>query len=167
MRDIDTGMTPEQAADLAALTAGAAEPVQDAAQQQAQQAANEPQPPSAAALQIAAMAVGMLRPLLCYAVPSLKNAPDELWAPIPEGLGAVLDQYGASAEWMSTPWARLAISITPLAAFAAVEAMAAAKEKPTKTLTAPNEAAMMAAPVTDGAPAVPGAKTVTFGAVAA
>lgn len=155
-------MEPEQAADLAALAAAAqGDPAAAPDAQQAQQTSNEPQPPSAAALQIAAMAVGILRPLAAYAVPSLKNAPDELWAPVPEGLAAVLDHYGASAEWMQSPWARLGLSLTPLLAFAAVESMKEAKQKPkAETITA---SVAPPPPAPDAAPADTPAYTVSFG----
>lgn len=148
-----TNMNAEQAADLAALQSAANEATAPPAPGADQaQATTEPQPPSAAALQVAALAVGMLRPIVAYAVPSLRSAPDELWAPVPEGVAAVLDHYGMQAEWMQGPWARLAFSLAPLAAFAAVEAM---KDKP--------KPEPLAAPV-PGAPAEPGAKTVTIGA---
>lgn len=146
----------EQAADLAALQAGA-NPAQAAQAGPAvvDEAPTEQKPPSAQAMALAGMAVGMLRPLIVYAVPSLREAPDELWAPIPEGLAAVADQYGVAAEWMQSPWARLAFACAPLAAFGAMQAMS--KPKP--------EAQALPAPPAPGAPAEPGSKTVTFGTV--
>lgn len=121
------GLADEQQADLAALEAAAAGqqagpvPVEQQAQAQA---------PSLAAVQMAGMAVGMLRPLICYAVPALRTAPAELWEPVPEGVAAVLEHYGASAEWMQSPWARLAISLAPLAAFAAMQAISQPEPAP-------------------------------------
>lgn len=157
--DTSMGAAAEQAADLAALQAAAAgaEPAPGTvAEAEAQAVA----PPSAAAMQMAAMAVGILKPIICFAVPSLREAPGELWEPIPEGVAAVMDHYGASAEWMQSPWARLGLSVAPLCAFAAVQAMKEPK---------PKEAA-------EGAPlqleakapdVVAGARAVTFGAPAA
>lgn len=159
---IDTG-NAEQAAELAALTAAANEgaPGQPAAAEPEQQG---PQPPSAAALQVAGMAVGMLRPLLAYALPALRTAPEELWEPIPEGVAVVLDHYGMEAEWMQSPWARLGFAVAPLAAFAAIEAMKQPpKAEAAQTIAGPDLSAP--APATDtgskaviiGAPIVEGA----------
>lgn len=150
----------EQAADLAALQAAAAGTEAAAGAEKASEVVegDELPPPSAAALQMAAMAVGMLRPLVCFAVPTLRGAPDALWEPIPEGVAAVMDHYGASAEWMRSPWARLGFSLAPLAAFAAVEAM---KEKPKPKEGQPIALEAKAPDV------VVGQKTVTFGAPAA
>lgn len=149
-----TAVADEQAADLAKLQAqvqGEA-PAAGQVQAQAQDDGGELPPPSPAAMQIAGMAVGMLKPIVCFAVPVLREAPDELWQPVPEGVAAVLDEYGASAEWMRSPWARLGMSLMPLIAFAAVSAMNKPKE--------PEPMALEAAP-----PAEPvGQKTVTFGA---
>lgn len=153
--ETNTPPAAEQAADLAALTAAATEgsgaPVATTDQAQA-----GPQPPSASAIQLATMAVGMLRPLLGFAVPALRNAPDELWQPIPEGVAGVLDHYGMQAEWLESPWARLAFAMAPLAAYAALETM---KEKP-------KEPERIAGPdLTAAPPAQPvGQKTVTMGA---
>lgn len=150
-----TEVAAEQAADLAALQAAAAgaAPAPGGAVVEAD---TGPQPPSAAALQMAGVAVGMLRPIVTYAVPSLRGAPDELWAPVPEGVAAVMDHYGASAEWMQSPWARLAFSLAPLVAFAAVSAM---NEKP--KAEAAGEVAPQAA--ADQAPAENLSKTVQIG----
>lgn len=145
----------EQAADLAALQgmAAAGEPAAPGQPEQADQPAI--QPPSAAAMQMAALAVGILRPIVCYVVPSLRTAPDELWEPIPEGVAAVMDHYGASAEWMQSPWARLGFSLAPLAAFAAMDAMSKPKE--------PERVGIKA----EAPPAPQAPKTVTFGAAEA
>lgn len=147
----------EQAADLAALQAGAngAQAAQ-AGPAVVEEGGDEIKPPSAQAMALAGMAVGMLRPLIVYAVPSLREAPDELWAPVPEGVAAVMDEYGAAAEWMRSPWARLAFACAPLAAFGAMQAM---KEKPKP------QAQALPPPPAPGAPAEPGSKTVTFGTV--
>lgn len=149
------GAASEQAADLAALQAAAAGAPPAPGAQPEQAEAGTIQPPSAAALQMAAMAVGMLRPIVCFAVPSLRAAPDELWQPIPEGVAAVMDHYGASAEWMQSPWARLGFSLAPLAAFAAMDAMSKPKEAPRVGMTA------------EAPPAPETPKTVTFGAATA
>lgn len=142
----------EQAADLAALTAAAGEgtPLDNSVQPQA------PQPPSASAIQLASMAVAMLRPLIGFAVPVLRNAPDELWEPIPEGVAGVLDHYGMQPEWLESPWAKLAFAMAPLAAFAALETM---KEKP-------KEPERIAGPDLTAAPPAEavGQKTVIMGA---
>lgn len=154
----DTSMAAEaeQAADLAALQAAAAgaEPAPGAVAA-AEGEAQALQPPSAAAMQMAAMVVGMARPIVCFAVPSLRDAPGELWQPVPEGIACVMDHYGASAEWMQSPWARLGMSLMPLVAFAAVQAM---KEPPKKDEGEPLKLAATAPDV------VAGQKTVTFGA---
>lgn len=145
----------EQAADLAALQGMAAAGEQAAPGQPEQAEQQAIQPPSAAAMQMAAMAVGILRPIICFAVPSLRTAPDELWQPIPEGVAAVMDHYGASAEWMQSPWARLGISLAPLAAYAAMDAMSKPKEPARVGLSA------------EAPPAPAQSREVTFGAPAA
>ncbi len=157
MSEADT-TTSEQAADFAALQAAAAEntgPVSVEAPGQPQDTG--PQPPSAAALQIAAMVVGIVRPIAAYAVPSLREAPDALWEPIPEGVAAVLDHYGADAEWLQSPWARLAFSLAPLAAFAAMKSMEEKPKAKPQSIEGPN---LTAAPPTEAA----GSKSVTIGA---
>ena len=154
-----TAINTEQAADLAALQAGAAEQQPPGAAQpsQAEQAPQEQAPPSAAALQMAAMAVGMVRPLISYAVASLRDAPDQLWEPIPEGLARLMDHYGASADWMQNPWAQFGISVTPLVAYAAIKGM---EEKPK-----PQQQQLQGPDLSAKPPAEPvGQKTVTFGA---
>ena len=156
-----TNVNAEQAADLAALQAAASD--QQAAQQATQpeqQQAQELAPPSAAALQMAGMAVGMVRPLISYVIKSLQDAPEQLWEPIPEGLARLMDHYGASAEWMQNPWAQFGISVTPLVAYAAIKGMED-KPKTAAQLTGPGPD-LSATP-----PAEPvGQKTVTFGAPA-
>lgn len=157
----DTSMAAavdEQAADLAALQAAAGGAPGPQGGAVAEQQAEGPPPPSAAAMQMAAMAVGIMKPIICFAVPSLREAPSELWEPIPEGVAAVMDHYGASAEWMNSPWARLGLSLAPLACFAAVEAM---KDKPKAEPQA--QAISLEAKAPD---VVAGSKTVTFGAPA-
>lgn len=157
MSDQDS-TSAEQAADLAALTSAAAEGAPQALEQAPGQAqSNEPQPPSAAAMQIAAMLVGIVRPIAIYAVPGLREAPAELWEPVPEGVAGVLDLYGANAEWMQSPWARLAFSLAPLAAFAAVKAM---DEKPKAKPQSIEGTDLSAQAQTQAA----GSKTVTIGA---
>lgn len=110
---------------------------------------------------MAALAVGILRPVVCYAVPSLRGAPDELWEPIPGGVAGILEKYGVGIEAMQSPWARLALACAPLAAFAAVEAM----KSPPKPEAEPLPEI---APEKAGAPLeVVGQKSVTFGNVPA
>lgn len=150
-------LAAEQAADLAALQAAAAPPAPQGPRGdylEPGERMDEVLPPSAAAMAMAATIVGVCRPLAAYAMPALRGAPDELWEPVPEGVAAVLDHAGASAEWMRSPWARLAMSLVPLVAYAAAAAM---QEKPREALEA--------APA-PGAPAEPGAATVSFGTVA-
>jgi hypothetical protein len=133
-RDIEgqaPGASAEQAADLAALTAAAGGGEGGQVQADEQEAGQIPQP-SEAAMQVAALAVGILRPVLAYAVPALRTAPDALWEPVPGGVAGILDHYGIGVEALQSPWARLALACAPLAAFAAVEAM---KEPPKKEPT--------------------------------
>lgn len=146
----------EQRADLAALTAAAGQAEQGAQQQQVQEQADAPMPqPTAAALAAAAMLVSMGRPLVEFAVPALRGAPEELWMPVPEGIAAVVDHYGGGAEWMRHPLARLGMALAPLAAYGAAMSMQGKGKSEPQALAAPQP----------GAPAVPGAKTVTIGAV--
>lgn len=158
-------MSAEQAADLAALQQSAADappPPGQAAPGEAGQDA-EPAPPSAGSLQAAAMLVGILRPLLGFALKSLKDAPDELWEPLPAGVAGVLDHYSVDgAEWLRNPWVRLAFCGAPLAAYVVAQEMA---NKPAQAaIAAPGHGEHLAAP----APAeAPGASTVTIGAVQA
>lgn len=144
----------EQAADLAALkaAAGPAPGAPGAPAAVAQEESNEPAPPSAEAMALAGMAVGILKPLVCFAVPVLKDAPAELWQPIPEGVAAVVDHYGGGPAWMNSPWARLGFSLMPLVGYAAVQAMNKPKEPEPMALEAPPPAEAV------------GQKTVTFGA---
>jgi len=140
----------EQAADLAALTAAAqGEAPAPGAQADKPQ---EIQPPTEASMALAGMLVGMAKPIICYAVPSLKKAPAELWMPIPEGVAAVLDHYDmGESEFMRNPWARLAFSLAPLAAFAAINAEP--EEKPEqKAIEAPPKEQAGSKTVTIGAP---------------
>lgn len=145
--------TSEQAADLAALQAMAGPEPGQGAPTEAEPA--PPAGPSAQALQLAALAVSIARPLICYAVPALRTAPEALWEPVPQGVAGVLDHYDLSAN-LDNPWVGLALSCAPLAAFAAMEAI---KEKPkAEASTTPG----LSAPPPPPAP--PTSKTVTFGA---
>ena len=160
MRDDDeTGddIASEQRADLAALEAAAGQAGQGGPQPvQVQEQAQEPiQPPSTAAMAAATMLVGIVRPLVDYAVPALRGAPDELWMPVPEGVAAVVDHYGGGAEWMRHPLARLGMALAPLAAYGAAMSIKDKGKRPPEAL----------APPEPGAPALPGAKTVTMGTV--
>lgn len=157
MSDETTKKAPpnaEQLADLAALQAAANGADQALPPGQAIQAT--PQAPSASALQLAAMAVQVIKPIASVALPSLRGAPEELWAPIPEGLAAILDHYGWNRpDLLESPWAKLALSLAPLAAYAAMESM-----KDDKPKGKPRAAA-----IAEAAPADAGQKTVTVGAV--
>jgi hypothetical protein len=157
-------MPSEQAADLAAIKAAASEqpaPAGQVEQGEAGQGA-EPAPPSAGSVQAATMLVGILRPLLGFALKSLKDAPDELWEPLPAGVAGVLDHYSVDgAEWLRNPWVRLAFCGAPLAAYVVAEEM---KAKPAPAIAAPGQGQHLAAPAPTEAP---GARTVTIGAVQA
>jgi hypothetical protein len=146
--------TDEQAADLAALQAMAAPDAPAAALQVQEQA---PPGPSVQSLQLAALAVSIIRPLASYAVPALRTAPDALWEPIPQGLAGVLDHYDLG-EHINNPWIGLALASAPLAAYAVMES---AKAKPQDKPTDPGPGPDLSAPVPTEAP---GQKTVTFAA---
>lgn len=165
-RDIEQaqpGASAEQAADLAALQAAAA-PAPGAPGAPGEQPAEQQGPgePSAQAMQVAALAVGILRPVIAYAVPSLRAAPSELWEPIPAGVAGILDHYGVGMEVLANPWARLALACAPLAAFAAVEAMKEPPPKPEPGQGASDVLELAGKPTEAPAPA--GQNTVTFGA---
>jgi len=116
--------TDEQAADLAALQARARPPEQA---QEVQGGAAAPQGPSQQALQLAALAVAIIKPLACYALPALAKAPAELWEPIPQGLAGVIDHYDLG-DHISNPWFGLALASAPLAAYALMETAKEAQE---------------------------------------
>lgn len=164
-RDIEGQGTSsaEQAADLAALRAAAAPVTAPGAPGAAVDSENPVQQgPSAAALQVAELAVGMLRPVICFAVPSLREAPGELWAPIPAGVAGILDHYEIGMEALNNPWARLAMACAPLGAFAAVQAMKA----PPKPDPTDSEKVLDLAVSKSSETETVGQKTVTFGAPA-
>ncbi len=157
-QEIERAIDAEQASDLAALQLAAGEG------QGAPQALAEPEPersgPSEKSLHVAALIVGIVRPIAGYAMPSLREAPDALWEPIPQGVAGLLDHYDLS-EHIDNPWAGLAMACAPLAAFAAMEAI---KNKPQEAK--PKEPGQLAAPAQVPSE-TPGQKTVTFGAPAA
>jgi len=154
-QEIETHLgTDEQAADLAALQAMAAPEAQAG---QLQPVAEVPTGPSVQSLQLAALAVSIIRPLAAYAVPALRTAPDALWEPIPQGLAGVLDHYDLS-EQINNPWIGLALASAPLAAYAFMES---AKAKPQDKPAAHGAGPDLSAPVPTEAP---GQKTVTFAA---
>lgn len=145
--------TDEQNADLAALKAMAA-PEAPAGQLPA--VADVPTGPSVQSLQLAALAVSIIRPLAAYAVPALRTAPDALWEPIPQGLAGVIDHYDLG-EHINNPWVGLALASAPLAAYAVMES---AKAKPQdKPATDPGSGPDLSAPLPTEAA---GSKTVTF-----
>lgn len=154
------GVSPEQAADLAAIRAGVAgEAIADPV---GEGAAVEQAGPSADAMGAAALVVGIAQPILCATVKGLKDAPGELWGPVTESMAGLLDHYGIAAE-ISNPWARFGIACAPLAGFALMARMEADKDKPktdSDTLAPPKLEAT-------AAQQAPGANTVQFGAVQA
>lgn len=162
--DTDTAqaMSAEQAADFAALQAGAtgAPPVPGTEQLQQEQGQGQPSPQ---AMQAAGMLVGMiLRPLGSAISPGLREAPDELWEPPVEGFAGLLDLYGI-ADKIGGPWTTFAMSMAPLAGIVVIERMQAAEKPKAQALTdqsGPN----LEAPQPQ---AVASSKTVTFGGVAA
>lgn len=125
--DTDTGtekpadISAEQAADLAALEASVAGPAAPVVAHQVQD--QGPQPPSAQAMGVAVMAMGALRPLLCHLVKGLDTAPDELWVPVTESTAGLLDHYGLARPELQGPWAKLGMSIVPLAGMVALSRM--------------------------------------------
>lgn len=153
-------MSAEQAADLAAIQASAAG---EAVQPGQEVATQGPPPPSAQAMGAAGLFVGIAMPILCATVRGLREAPQELWEPVTEGVAGLLDHYGLASEALNGPWARFAFSVAPLAGFVVIAQMKAEADKPrteAQTLTGPD--------LTAKAPAGPvGANTVTFGAPAA
>ncbi len=154
------GVSPEQAADLAAIRAGVAgEAIADPVGEAGELA---PAGPSADAMGAAALVVGIAQPILCATVKGLQDAPGELWGPVTESLAGLMDHYGIAAE-ISNPWARFGIACAPLAGFALMARMQEEENKP-KT-----DADNLAAPKLEAAAAqqAPGANTVSFGAVRA
>lgn len=114
-------ISAEQAADWAALQAGAAGAVTAPASQA--QAEQGPPPPTAQAMGVAAMVIGAARPLLCHVVKGLDSAPDELWGPVTESTAGLLDHYGLARPELQGPWAKLAMSVLPLAGLVAIHRM--------------------------------------------
>lgn len=150
--------TDEQAADLAALQARASPPGQPQEVQGGGAAAQ--QGPSQQALQLAALAVAIIKPLACYAVPALAKAPAELWEPIPQGLAGVIDHYDLG-DHISNPWFGLALASAPLAAYALMETAKEAQQQPqAQQIGGPD----LSAPATGGAQQqqAGAAQTVTF-----
>lgn len=156
-QQVERAIDSEQASDLAALQLAAGEG--QGAATAPTGATPEPTGPSEQSKQLAVLVVGIARPLICYAVPALRNAPDELWEPVPQGVAGVLDHYDLS-QHIDNPWAGLALCCAPLAMFAATEAMKNAPKD-----AKPKEPGQLAAPV-DVPQEVPGAKVVSFGAPA-
>lgn len=158
-QEIERAIDAEQASDLAALQLAAGEGQGAAPVQGAPGAEPERQGPSEQSKQLAVLIVGIARPLLCFALPVLKTAPEELWEPAPHGLAEFLEHYDLS-QHIENPWAKLAMGFVPLGVYAATEAM---KAKPQEAK--PKEPGQLAAPA-DIPQEVPGQKTVTFGAAA-
>lgn len=154
-QEVERQIDAEQASDLAALQVAAGEG-QGATAPVAEQGP-QIREPSEQSKQLAVLIVGIARPLVCFAVPALRNAPDELWEPVPQGVAGVLEHYDLS-QHIDNPWAGLALCCAPLAVFGATEAM---KDRPKPK--EPQQLETFAAPVPEDAP---GQKTVTFGAAA-
>lgn len=160
----EAAMSSEQAADFARLQADAAPAPAPAPTGQGGEAqASEQAQPSEASIRMAAVLLGMLRPVLCVALPALRSANDELWEPLPLGVAGVLDHYNATgAKWLQGPWMGLALCAAPLVGHCAMVELS--KPKAPKALASPQAGDTLAAP----APAdAPGQKTVTIGAVQA
>ncbi len=151
----------EQAQHLARIQ-GQAVPTDAATAPGAQQPADdadEMPEPGAMAQQAAAVIMTIVRPLASFAVPQLRDAPDELWAPIPEGLAAVLEEYGGdNLAIMKNPWVRLGMCCAPLAIYATQHA----PQKTAPDALAAPASVVLEAPRPDAAAA--SQKTVTFGA---
>lgn len=150
----------EQRADLAALmlAADGAPPAPGAAPAEAEGLA----PPSAQSLGLATMLLAAVRPLLCFVVKPLAKAPEELWAPLPEGMAAVLDHYDVgNAEFLRNPWARLGLACVPLAGYVAMNMPSEAEAKPAEPARLEGSGLDLAAsaPVPQPEPQ----RTVTFG----
>lgn len=163
--DTDTAqaMSAEQAADFAALQAGATggQPVPGAEPLQQEQGQGQPSPQ---AMQAAGMLVGMiLRPLGSAISPGLREAPDELWGPPVEGFAGLLDHYDIAEKIGGGPWMTFAMSVAPLVGIVVIERMQAA-EKPKAPELTDQSGPNLEAPQPQ---AVAGSKTVTFGGVAA
>ncbi len=166
MTDTDTGekpgaMSAEQGADFAAIQAAAAG-ADVAAPVPGQEVATEQQGPSAQAMGVAAMVMGVAQPLLCYAVRGLDTAPAQLWDPVTESVAGLLDHYGLARPELQGPWAKLAISVVPLAGMVALARMnepEPPKKEGQQAIAGPD---LTATPP----PAAQGSKVVTFGAPA-
>lgn len=154
-------MSAEQGADFAAIQAAAAG-AEVQAPAPGQEVAAEQQGPSSQALGLSAMVMAAGRPLLCHLVRGLNTAPDELWLPVMESVAGILDQYGLARPELQGPWAKLAISILPLAGMVAIARMSEPepeKQEGQQALAAPDLSAPAPA-------AAAGSKVVTFGAPA-
>lgn len=163
-QDQDGGAAPsaEQAADLRALEAAVNEGAAQASSgpQDAPEAAAGPKPPSQSAMAAAGLMVGLLRPIVVYVVPVLKDAPAELWEPVVPGTAGVLDHLGVGeSELFSNPWFGLALGVAPLVAYAAMN-------QPQEDAKPPALEAPAGAGLSAPAPEVPvGTNKVTIGAV--
>lgn len=169
--DQDQAASAEQAADLASLEARAANVDQVAPGAPAAAAAQADQvaPPSDQAMMFAAMIIRAVRPLAGYAVPAVKEAPDELWGPTVEGTAALLDHYGVGgSEFARTPWGRFAFGLLPLVGFVAVHQLTAPKDdQAAAPAAAGNGPARLGGPdlaAPAPAPAAPGQDRVIIGA---
>ena len=155
-------MSAEQGADFRAIQAAAAgAEVQEPAPGQ-EVAEQGPAKPTAQAMGVAVMVMGVAQPLLCYAVRGLDTAPAQLWDPVTESVAGLLDHYGLARPELQGPWAKLAISVVPLAGMVALARMSEPepqKQEGQQAIAAPD---LSAAPP----PAAQGSKVVTFGAQA-
>lgn len=155
-------MSAEQGADFAAIQAAAAGAEVQAPAPGQEVAEQGPAKPSAQAMGVAGMVIGVVQPLLCHTVRGLNTAPAQLWDPVTESVAGLLDHYGLARPELQGPWAKLGISILPLAGMVAIARMsepAPEKQEGQQALAAPD----LSAP----APAqAAGSKVVTFGAPA-
>jgi hypothetical protein len=130
--DTDEGPTTsaEQAADLAALEAMALGQIQTPGAPPAPQG---PPAPSAEAMGVAAMVMGVAQPLLMATVRGLNTAPIELWEPVTVSVAGLLEHYGLARPELQGPWARLAVSVVPLAGMAMLAQMQEPEKQPEKS----------------------------------
>lgn len=155
-------MSTEQAADLAAIRAAVAG-ADVAAPAPGQEVEEQgPAKPSAAAMGVAAMVLGVAKPLLCHTVRGLDSAPDELWEPVTESTAGLLQYYGLDRPELQGPWAKFGVSLAPLLGMTILARMSEPppeKKEGQQAIASPD---LTAAPP----PAAQGSKVVTFGAPA-
>jgi hypothetical protein len=106
-----------QAQDMAALAAEAAQV--DAANNPAPVAENPEAAPAAPPVDRTAevaLLLGIIKPLAELAVPYVKGAPKDAWDALKDPLAELLNYYNVDVgDWLSNPWAKLAVAAMPLA----------------------------------------------------